>query len=146
MVADNAMQEQGVDKGRGAVLAILGLLSLAGCDSRKPASPQPAPPEAAAVNPDAGVTTYRCRDGQEIVAGYPDADTAIVTYKGHAYPLKRAAGDASAPYTGFGLQWQARGRAAELATLAPGESRAARPGLSCVAAAPAPADPSAVKL
>jgi membrane-bound inhibitor of C-type lysozyme len=85
------------------------------------------------VNPDAGVTTYACADGQAITAGYPDRQTAIVTYKDHAYTLKLARSASGARYTGYGLQWWVKGAHATIAALAPGEESASAPELDCAA-------------
>lgn len=71
------------------------------------------------VNPDVRVLRYACADGSTIVAGYPDAQTAIVTWKNHAYTLKLAPGASGARYTGFGLQWRTAG---ERATLTAGQA------------------------
>jgi membrane-bound inhibitor of C-type lysozyme len=68
----------------------------------------------APVNPDVRVVPYGCSDGSTIVAGYPDAQTAIVTWKNHAYTLKRAPGAGGARYAGFGLQWRTEGDRATL--------------------------------
>jgi membrane-bound inhibitor of C-type lysozyme len=121
-------------------LVLVLLLGLAACTDRKSESHLPAaPPSAGQVNPDAGVTDYRCQDGQEIVAGYPDRNTAVVTYKGHAYTLKLAGTEKGARYTGYGLQWTVTGGRAALAVLKPGEERARDPGLACVADQAGPA-------
>ena len=124
-------------------LPLVALLTplLAACHAPA-AKPQSAPPPAAAqgqVNPDAGVTTYRCLDGSSIVAGYPDSRTAVVTYKGHAYTLKLAPSASGARYTGYGLQWWTRGAHASIAPLKPNEEVAAEPGLTCDAAQDQPA-------
>ena len=151
MVADKPVREQGVDDKLKAPLVLLLLLAaLAACDRRSTEpKPPPAPPAAGPVNPDAGVTAYHCQDGQAIVAGYPDRNTAVVTYKGHAYTLKLAGTEEGARYTGYGLQWTVNGRRAVLAALRPGEERASGPGLACVAdqagpakAATAPGEPT----
>jgi membrane-bound inhibitor of C-type lysozyme len=131
-----------VDDKLKAPLLVLLLLGLVACNGRKAESRSPAPPAppaAGPVNPDAGVTAYRCQDGQAIVAGYPDRNTAVVTYKGHAYTLKLAGTEEGARYTGYGLQWTVNGRRAVLAALKPGEERAGGPGLACVADQAAPA-------
>jgi membrane-bound inhibitor of C-type lysozyme len=143
MVAGMARREQGVARQAraGTVAALLGL-ALAGCRDRAVAPAQtPRPPGAAAgpVNPDAGVTAYACADGQTITAGYPDARTAVVTYKGHAYTLKLARSAGGARYTGYGLQWQINGGHAAIAALKPGEETASAPGLDCTAAPESPA-------
>jgi hypothetical protein len=134
-----------VDDKLKARLVLLLLTSLAACDGRKAESKPPppsAPPSAGPVNPDAGVTAYRCQDGQSIVAGYPDPKTAVVTYKDHAYTLKLAGSDGGPRYTGYGLQWTVRGRRGALAALKPGEERASDPGLVCVAGEADPAKPA----
>jgi membrane-bound inhibitor of C-type lysozyme len=130
------VEEQSVDARLKTPLVLLLFLELAACTGRKSESqsaPPPAAPSAGPVNPDAGVTAYRCQDGQAIVAGYPDRNTAVVTYKGHAYTLKLAGTEEGARYTGYGLQWTVKGRRAALAVLKPGEERASDPGLACVA-------------
>ena len=116
---------------------VLMALGSAGCGDREPASrPVEAPPPAAAsgsVNPDPGITTYACADGQAITAGYPDRETAVVTYKGHAYTLKLVRSASGARYTGYGLQWWTKGDSAAIAALKPGEDIASAPGLDCSA-------------
>ena len=66
------------------------------------------------VNPDVRVVTFACADGSTIVAGYPDAKTAIVTWKNHAYTLQLATAAGGARYIGFGLQWRVEGDRATL--------------------------------
>jgi membrane-bound inhibitor of C-type lysozyme len=135
MVAREAIREQGVeDKLRG--LAVLIALILAAChapSAKSEAAPPPAAPPGP-VNPDAGVTTYRCADGSSIVAGYPDRNTAVVTYKDHAYTLKLAPSATGRRYTGYGLQWWTKGARAHVAALKPNGDAPAEPGLACVAA------------
>ena len=66
----------------------------------------------------------------------------MVSYRGHAYTLKLAPSAEGRRYTGYGLQWQVRGRRGALAALKPGEAAASGPGVDCVAApAPAAAEP-----
>lgn len=115
-----------------AAVAILALLTLAACHERKPASSH-GPATSGPVNPDPGVTTYVCLDGQRITAGYPDPRTAVVTYKDHAYTLKLAPSADGARYTGYGLQWWTRGPHASIAALRGGEEIASDPGLDCAA-------------
>lgn len=129
------------DRLTAASLLLLALIGLGACDDRTAEPPLPVPPAAGPVNPDAGVTAYRCVDGQTIVAGYPDRTTAVVTYKDHAYTLKLAPAGSGARYTGYGLQWWVKDRRAALAGLKPGEERASDPGLTCVAEAPGLAKP-----
>jgi membrane-bound inhibitor of C-type lysozyme len=141
MVAREAIQEQGVeDKPR--VLAVLVAMSLAACHppaAKSQGAPPPPPAAQGPVNPDAGVTTYSCVDGSSIVAGYPDSQTAVVTYKDHAYTLKRRPSASGARYTGYGLQWWTKGAHASIATLKPGRDAASDPGLECSAAPDQPA-------
>jgi membrane-bound inhibitor of C-type lysozyme len=120
---------------------ILAALWLAACKDPAPAgaSHRAEPPAVQApVNPDAGITHYACVDGEVIVAGYPDRETAVVTYKDHAYTLKLAPSASGARYTGYGLQWWTKGTHASIAPLKAGQDAADGPGLDCDAA-PEPA-------
>jgi membrane-bound inhibitor of C-type lysozyme len=107
---------------RRPVWRFVGLAALAW--SQAQAAPQP-------VNPQVQVTTYRCQDGQTVVAGYPDRQTAVVTVRNHAYNLKLARSASGARYTGYGLQWWVKGAQASLAALRPGEEVASHPGVDC---------------
>lgn len=132
------------------VLSLAAALALAACS--KPAAP-PAPEASAPVagstpepvTADPGVITYSCKDGQTVVAGYPDKDTAVVTVGGHAYTLKIARSGSGARYTGMGLQWWTKGLTeGQLARLKPGEDIASASGVACSAKAvepPAPGTP-----
>jgi membrane-bound inhibitor of C-type lysozyme len=133
MVASGAVREQGVEDKLKAV-PILIALALSACHAPA-AKSQGAPPSATQgpVNPDAGVTDYKCMDGSTIVAGYPDAKTAIVTYRDHAYTLKLAPSATGSRYTGYGLQWQTEGGRARITALKPGEEAATAPGVECTA-------------
>jgi membrane-bound inhibitor of C-type lysozyme len=122
------IREQGAGVARAGVLAMVLGLGLAGC--RNPPAPSAAQ---GAVNPDAGVTTYACVDGSTITAGYPDRQTAVVTYRDHAYTLKLARSASGARYTGYGLQWQTKGAHAAIAPLKSGEEAASAPGVDCTA-------------
>lgn len=129
-------------------LAVALVIGLAACTGQPVRSQKAAPPAAAAqgpVNPDADVTNYSCADGKPIVAGYPDHDTAVVTYKDHAYTLKRAPANRGARYTGYGLQWWVTGGRATLATLKNGEELASDPGMACFAEDARPAKPPATE-
>jgi len=115
------------------LLPILTGLALAACHPPAARSEGAPPPAHGPVNPDAGVTTYKCADGSSIVAGYPDHETAVVTYKGHAYTLKLAPSADGARYTGYGLQWWTRGPRATITALKPGEEAATARGVDCTA-------------
>lgn len=117
----------------GRWLAVVVLL-LAGCEQRT-AKPAPAaPPPAGAVNPHVTVTAYVCEGGTRLTAAYPDSQTAIVDYRGHAYTLKIVRSGSGARYTGFGLQWWTKGvEHGTLARLKPGEDIASDPGVACEA-------------
>ena len=121
---------------RAGALAMVLALGLAGCRNQ-PAAPAQAqasaPTVPGSVNPDAGVTRYACADGETITAGYPDRQTAVVTYKDHAYTLKLAPSASGQRYTGYGLQWQTDGDRATITALKPGEEAATAPGVACVA-------------
>jgi membrane-bound inhibitor of C-type lysozyme len=134
MVAREAVPEQGVDK-KLRILPILAALALAACDPPPARSEAAAPPPPAPgpVNPDAGVTTYKCMDGSSIVAGYPDAQTAVVTYRDHAYTLKLAPSAGGQRYTGYGLEWRTEGGRATITALKPGEEAATARGVDCTA-------------
>jgi|GEM_PF-4297862 len=88
------------------------------------------------VNPDVNIIVYGCLDGETITAGYPDRETAVVTYKDHAYPLKTANAANGSRYVGFGLQWWVKGERAWLAKLPVGNHQLRTDGLSCTATSP----------
>ena len=117
----------------GLSLAVILTTLLAACDHAPIAQRAAAPSTQGAVNPDAGVTSYKCADGSLVVAGYPDSKTAVVTYKNHAYTLKLAPSASGARYTGYGLQWWTKGAQAQVAVLKPGEEAATTPGMDCAA-------------
>jgi membrane-bound inhibitor of C-type lysozyme len=107
--------------------------------------PQPSSPAAPAgpVNADPHVTDYRCDDGQTVRAGYPDAQTAVVSVGGHAYTLKAGRAASGVRYVGFGLQWWTKGMAeGRLSRLKPDEEVASDPGVMC-RTTPAAAQPPA---
>lgn len=113
-------------------LTTFAALGLAGCkDQGNRAAVAAAPTVQGPVNPDAGVTTYLCIDGETITAGYPDRQTAVVTYKDHAYTLKLVSSGSGARYTGYGLQWWTKGAHAAIAALKPGTDVAGDEGLAC---------------
>jgi membrane-bound inhibitor of C-type lysozyme len=118
-------------------VATAATLGLSGC--RDPSRPPPSPEAASAgpVNPDPGVTPYACADGQTVIAGYPDRETAVVTYRDHSYTLKLVRSADGARYAGYGLQWWIRGARATLSELKAGQETAGGPGLECRSAAPA---------
>lgn len=75
---------------------------------------------------------YTCSNGQAVQAAYPDANTALIRLKGHAYTLHIAISGSGARYVGEGWQWWTKGmRDGMLAPLAPGESIASAPGATC---------------
>ena len=155
MVARKPPKEQGVDEtlqSRGEMrrfAAVAMLLALAACE--KPAAPPPADASAEAtsaaapaapVNPVVAVTTYACPGGESLQAAYPDRETAIVTWKGHAYSLKIARSGSGARYTGYGLQWWTKGlNRGTIATLKAGEDVASDRGVECLAPEAAPVSP-----
>jgi membrane-bound inhibitor of C-type lysozyme len=121
------------------------LLALCAC-SKTPTAPEASAPVAGAtpepVTADPGVITYACKDGQTVIAGYPDKDTAVVTVGGHAYTLKVVRSGSGARYTGMGLQWWTKGLTeGSLARLKPGEDIASAPGVACSAKAVEPPKP-----
>lgn len=114
---------------------VLSALLLSSCGRPVATTPKgpPAPVVAAGpVNPAVTVATYHCADGQSLVAGYPDHDTAIVTWKGHSYSLKVVRSGSGARYTGYGLQWWTKGLTdGAIANLKAGEEVASETGLNC---------------
>jgi len=133
-----------------AVLAaVLAAVALAECGQGTPAGPSraaptPPPATAGAVNPDPAITAYLCEGGERLTAGYPDAQTAVVDYRGHAYTLKIARSASGARYTGFGLQWWTKGlEHGTLARLKPGEDVASERGVACEAEPVSPPAPGA---
>lgn len=129
--------------------ALAMLLALAACGKPSPpvaAGPAPAPAAKAAgpVNPAVSLTTYDCSDGATLTAAYPDRESAIVTWKGHTYTLKLASSASGARYTGYGLQWWAKGLSqGTVAALKPGENVASDPGEQCQKPDPNPVNPPA---
>jgi len=119
--------------------AVLAALMLSACGQGAPTTrSRPAPPSMPAaggpVNPDPVVTIYVCPGGERLTAGYPDPQTAVVDYRGHAYTLKIARSGSGARYTGLGLQWWTKGfEHGTLAHLKPGEDIASDPGMACEA-------------
>lgn len=130
-------------------LALLAAFGVAGCHpvvsagDPAPAQETKAAPASGAVNPGVAVVqTYLCSDGRSVVAGYPDSDTAVVTWNDHAYTLKVARSASGARYTGYGLQWWTKGLThAALAQLKPGEEIASAVGIDCDVKDDAPVDP-----
>src|SRR5258706_6978986 len=94
---------------RFAVLALP--LALAACSQPAPrqsaAAAAPPPPQAAS----AATVVYACDNGEILRAGYPDARTAIVDYRGRLRTLVLTAAPDGARYVGEGLQWWTRGAA-----------------------------------
>lgn len=120
------------------VLIVLPLAILGGCQrSQAPPAPPTAsaeaqPAAAAPVNPDPQVRLYVCDNGERVTAGYPDKDTAVVTYKGRPYPLKAATAASGVRYVGFGLQWWTKGLSeARLGTIKDSGDIASDPEVVC---------------
>ena len=127
---------------------LIAALALSGC--REPAPPSAVgaasrqPHASGSVNPDARVTTYACADGTTVTAGYPDHETAIVSYGDHSYSLKLARSTSGARYTGYGVQWWTKGTHASVARLKAGEEIASAAGTDCTATGP-PAEEAATR-
>lgn len=82
----------------------------------------------------APVTTYRCSDGSTVRASYPTPDTARVTFKGETIDMRIAVSASRARYVSDDWQWWTRGMSEGLlAPLAPGETIASNPGMTCTA-------------
>lgn len=117
------------------------LLGAAACQPEDEAPPAEAPAASTAVNPDPKVTLYTCEDGQQVEAGYPDAQTAMIKVKGRPYPLKAGMAASGVRYVGYGLQWWTKGSDATLSALKPGEEIASGQGIRCWSGAPPPVEP-----
>lgn len=79
--------------------------------------------------------TYRCADGSSVEARYPTSDTAKITHSGRSTDMSIAVSASGARYVGGGLEWWTKGMTqGTLSRLAPGETVASDPGLSCTAA------------
>jgi membrane-bound inhibitor of C-type lysozyme len=77
-------------------------------------------------------TSYACSDGQTVQAAYPDTNTALVKIKGQTHTLHVALSGSGARYTGEGWQWWTKGmHDGMLAPLAPDETIASAPGVTC---------------
>ncbi|WP_165842902.1 MliC family protein [Phenylobacterium deserti] len=96
------------------------------------------------VNPDPGVRTYLCENGETIEAGYPDDSSAMVRYRGRPIPMKAARAASGVRYVGYGLQWWTRGMdEGRLSVLKDGEDIASDPGITCrVGGTPKPTTPA----
>ncbi len=82
----------------------------------------------------APVTTYRCSDGSTVRASYPTSDTARVTANGQTIDMRIAVSASGARYVSDTWQWWTRGTTEGLlAPLAPGETLASAPGVTCTA-------------
>jgi membrane-bound inhibitor of C-type lysozyme len=117
---------------------------LGGCQPDE--TPPKAAPVAAAstpVNPGPRVTLYTCEDGQQVEAGYPDAESAVVKVRGRPYPLKIAISGSGARYVGYGIQWWTKGAEATLSELKAGEQVASGKPVRCWSGEPPPVEPPA---
>lgn len=107
--------------------ALLLPLALAACH----ATPDASAPDGMIHAPK---VVYRCDDGRQVEAHYPDQDTAKLSIDGHEHSLKRVISASGARYTGEQLQWWTRGmKEGWLAPLAAGETIASATGVSCTA-------------
>lgn len=76
---------------------------------------------------------YACPGGETVTARYPDANTAVIQYKGASHKLKIAPSADGARYIGDGLQWWTKGMTVGMISpLAPGAAYA-EPGPQCTA-------------
>ncbi|WP_374273863.1 DUF4232 domain-containing protein [Brevundimonas sp.] len=88
------------------VLAGLMILALAGCEREAPAPAPPPPEPTPGPTPTGGApVSYSCEGGQTVIARYPDANTAVVTWEGRDATLTIAPSASGARYVGGGLEW-----------------------------------------
>lgn len=77
---------------------------------------------------------YRCDDGRQIQASYPDHDTAVLQFDDHRHVLHVALSASGARYIGDRWQWWTRGmHEGSLAPLRAGETIASATGTDCTA-------------
>lgn len=104
-------------------LTLFAGIALAGCHAPAPISTEAAP-----------TTVYRCADGRQVAAIYPDHDTAVLTFDGSRHVLHVALSASGARYVGEGWQWWTRGmHEGSLAPLRAGETIASATGSDCAA-------------
>jgi len=72
-------------------------------ERREDAVLPPEPPAPVAVAPDP--TNYTCAGGRPLQVAYPDPDTAVVTYAGRTFTLRRVADPDGLRYVGEGREW-----------------------------------------
>ena len=77
--------------------AVLAILALVGCE-KPPAAPAPSESKPVEVS-------YGCDGGRTLVAAYPDARTAVVTFGGQTFTLTLAESASGSRYTGSGREW-----------------------------------------
>ena len=82
----------------------LALLILAAC-TETPAHEQAAAEDTTPPQPTVVQATWRCTSGQEVVAVYPNADSAVITYRGTTYRMSRQLSADGARYAGEGFEW-----------------------------------------
>lgn len=100
-------------------LLIAPFLLLAGCQTPAPIAT-------------AKSTTYTCDDSRTVQAGYPDTQTAVLTFDRQVHRLRIAVSADGARYVGDRWQWWTNGmHDARLAPLKPGDTIAATRGVSC---------------
>jgi len=135
---------------RSAVTVIASLALLSACN--QPAEAPPTPPVEPTPAPATSTTppvSYACESGQSIAVSYPDAATAVLTYKGQSASLRTVASATGARFSGSGLEWwtatQDGQETATLSRLGPNEDvgvavleRCSRPSSGPVAPGPTP--------
>ncbi|HYD28918.1 DUF4232 domain-containing protein [Brevundimonas sp.] len=131
-----------------AALSIVALS--AACTQEAEAPPQPVEPSPAATTPPAPPISYACESGQSVTVGYPDTDTAQLTYRGQTYTLRTVLSASGARYAGSELEWWTANRngqeSATLSRLGPNDDvgvavleRCSRPSAGAVPTGPVPA-------
>ena len=93
--------------------------ALAACSpgAPQPAAPAPAALPASASPAPAALHTYRCDNGQTLLAAYPSTEAATVQYGGGTHQLRIALSGSGARYVGSGLQWWIKGSDGTLSRL-----------------------------
>lgn len=82
-----------------AALTLLG----AGCSTQLRSGVNAATPAPSAA------ISYQCESGAHVRARYPDADSAVIEYRGQVHRLRIAVSASGVRYVGDGIEWWTKG-------------------------------------
>lgn len=132
-----------------AAISAISALAAAACSPGAETPPAPVTPSPVPVANPAPPVSYACESGQAVAVAYPDAATALLTYRTRSYTLRIIQSASGARYAGSGLEWWSAARNgsenATLSRLGPDEDvgvtvleRCSRPSSGPVAPGPVP--------